>query len=547
MSLLSSRDDILIYTNAFAEAKSFHARMLSVQILMARPVLFLLSIHDVGTRKEPHHSLLAAGPVIPDNSKDCASTAYTGWPRTKMNRPIIFFFVAVLVGASLATMLWAPEGTRLLYSAYVVSIPLALATIFLRPFWGVLIILLVGGIWGPKVSLGIFNMYLYHWIILLTTLGLVLQGIVFRVEHQHHRAGLPNTRGMPLLAVGPMLSALISLPLASQYGYTIAIKHILFAGVLFCAYYIAINVMESWERVRIFLKVLLAGTSLTAIAALISGRFAAGDIGTSVLSNTNALGDYLVVPVILWIALLTYRVHLFRSWLVEASALSITLLAIMLSLSRSAWLGFGVGLAFVLLVARRIRLAIILSLMILVMLAALLATNLDAMERKMGSEGQWGIHYRIMKINLAMSMFAESPVVGNGPGSFEMKALESEERAIREHSTLECTYPYILAEYGIVGAIAWGWAFWLCVKLWLRLPKSRQDPARIIGNAIAAAIVCVLAIQVGENTVFFPKTNWIIGFLVGTCAALHYLPSTAGESWSRPPEPEASLLGHDHL
>jgi O-antigen ligase len=232
---------------------------------------------------------------------------------------------------------------------------------------------------------------------------------------------------------------------------------------------------------------------------------------------------------------------LFQSHLLEVAGVATMMTAVLHSASRSALLGLMCGLAAAFILARKVRLSILLSLGTLLALA-IFFVDLTAVEDKLGTGGASGIEYRLQKIEMAMEMFYASPVFGKGPGSFTTAAKNSGVRAIMEHTTLESTYPYILAEFGLFGLLCWSASLLLCYRRWRMLPRDKNDIRKVIGNAIIGGIICLLAVQIGENTLFFPKTNWIIGCMLGLLASLRFLPAwhrgglpagLAGESSNR--------------
>jgi O-antigen ligase len=141
-------------------------------------------------------------------------------------------------------------------------------------------------------------------------------------------------------------------------------------------------------------------------------------------------------------------------------------------------------------------------------------------------------------MELAWSMFRESPLVGGGPGAFEYTARHHPERWLHTHATLESMYPYVLANYGAIGVLAFLATLGICVGVWRGLPRRRGHPARTVGLAVVAAGIGLLAAQVGENTIFHPKINWTIGMLLGLLRVLRHpslreeRPDAGGGAWA---------------
>jgi O-antigen ligase len=146
------------------------------------------------------------------------------------------------------------------------------------------------------------------------------------------------------------------------------------------------------------------------------------------------------------------------------------------------------------------------------------------MFNKLGEGGSSGINYRLKKIEMAWDMFVDSPIVGNGPGSFLVKAKKRPEREIREHATLESTYPYIAAEFGLLGIICTLITFYIVWKMYTKIPDVKNDIRKKLAKVVMCMCFGVLVAQVGENTIFFPKINWLIGSYIGLLPVLRRLP-----------------------
>jgi len=432
-------------------------------------------------------------------------------------------FYLFLLGLGAALFLIAtPPGSRLQYGALGLSLPLMAGAILFRPYRAMILLVLFSGIWSPQISLGFANLYAHQWVILLATLGLVISGVfVSRITHGDNR----SRHGFPVIAAPPLIAFLASFSLApDKVG---AFKVFLYVGVLFCSYYIAANSLVSWRRVEQLLKAICIGSFLVALTA--SAKLLMGETpSTPVLSNTNALGGYIYIGLGIWIAMLNFGRHVTRSILFETIGVGLLLVTLIASLSRSAWLGFAGTVLMSLLIGRRFRVAFVISFFMAI--AIVMSSQIEqSAALKIGEEGKSGVDYRIRKIEIAWDMFKESPLVGNGPGSFSYMAETSDDPMLQRHSSLECTYPYILCEFGLIGFLAFLIVVYRCYLFWVSLPRERQHPKRIIGNIIACVLFGVLLVQVGENTLFFPKTNWLIGILLGILISLRHLPDSIEE------------------
>ena len=127
-----------------------------------------------------------------------------------------------------------------------------------------------------------------------------------------------------------------------------------------------------------------------------------------------------------------------------------------------------------------------------------------------------GAQYRIIKAKIAYDKFKENPILGNGLGSFHYEAQFSDVWAYRAHSTLENNYLLMLAEGGIIEFLAFLYLMIVLGRRAIFLLKRIKDPFLypiLLGSV--ASIISTLAAGMFEDTLFFPKNNWLIGMFMG--------------------------------
>ncbi|MFX0196942.1 MAG: O-antigen ligase family protein, partial [Candidatus Hodarchaeota archaeon] len=127
-----------------------------------------------------------------------------------------------------------------------------------------------------------------------------------------------------------------------------------------------------------------------------------------------------------------------------------------------------------------------------------------------------GAQYRIIKAKIAYEKFKKQPILGNGLGSFHYEAQFSEIWAYRAHSTLENNYLLMLAEGGVIEFLAFLYLIVTLGKKAIVLLKKVRDPFLfpvVLGSSIS--IISTLAAGMFEDTLFFPKNNWLTGMFMG--------------------------------
>jgi putative inorganic carbon (hco3(-)) transporter len=191
-----------------------------------------------------------------------------------------------------------------------------------------------------------------------------------------------------------------------------------------------------------------------------------------------------------------------------AVAAAVSVVGIYGSFSRGALLGLVV-LPLVFLGGRR---ALLLA--PLVALAVLVATPNLARER-FGTLTQEGgeVADRVDFWRTAVSLWADHPVFGVGPGGFEDAYAEARvpgKRFLPDTAFQPPPHAHnlalnLLAEQGVVGFVSFAVVFWLAVREGLRVRRSSEQWARIMGSALVASLLAFAVhnqfdVTLGEGT-----------------------------------------------
>ncbi len=181
------------------------------------------------------------------------------------------------------------------------------------------------------------------------------------------------------------------------------------------------------------------------------------------------------------------------------------------TLSRSAWFGCVVGILSLLVLKPR---APLFFLLFAIISGIFLLSPIH--KRVFEDISDPGAQYRVIKAKIAYEKFKEHPVFGNGLGSFHYEAQFSDIWAYRAHSTLENNYLVLLAEGGLIEFLAFLYLMIGLGKKGLSMLRRIQDPflyAVLLGSG--ASIISTMAAGLFEDTLFFPKNNWLIGIFMG--------------------------------
>lgn len=186
-------------------------------------------------------------------------------------------------------------------------------------------------------------------------------------------------------------------------------------------------------------------------------------------------------------------------------------ISVVFTFSRSAWVGVFAGILSLSVLKPRGRV----FLLVCGIIGAVFLFS-PVQDRIFKDISDPGAQYRIIKATIAYNKFKEHPILGNGLGSFHYEAQFSDIWAYRAHSTLENNYLLMLAEGGIVELFAFLYLIVTFGKKSIALLKRIRDPFLypiLLGSV--ASVISTLAAGMFEDTLFFPKNNWLIGMFMG--------------------------------
>ena len=113
-------------------------------------------------------------------------------------------------------------------------------------------------------------------------------------------------------------------------------------------------------------------------------------------------------------------------------------------------------------------------------------------------------------------MFKDRPILGHGPGGFQILAPTMEEWAIHAHSAVESMYMRMLAEGGIVQSLVF--ISLIIYATYLGITSIKILPPGFLHTAVIGSLAAFwagLGIGVGEDLLLFPMNNWLFGLYLG--------------------------------
>jgi O-antigen ligase len=392
-------------------------------------------------------------------------------------------------------------GPELRLGLIVLTAIVSFIIVFTKPIFGVYAVLVVSSSFSPTVRLGFANLYFHQWIILISLLASIASGLIS--ENFHVKAKSEIT--MPMIVfIGSLLLSVTHAP-----NMMIGVKSFLYIGVFIASYYLVLLSVSREEHIKRFTSLLIIATSVVCIISL---QYVGSErLGSMVLRNPNSFGNFLALVIPFCVSLLFLGKLSRGKRLVLGIFIILMLLNLIFTFSRSAWVGVFVGILSLIVLKPRASLLLILCAVI----GALLFVN-PIHKRIFKDISDAGAQYRIIKAKIAYDKFKEHPILGNGLGSFHYEAQFSDIWAYRAHSTLENNYLLMLAEGGIVEFLAF---LYLIIALGRRaivLVRKVKDPFLypiLLGSI--ASIISTLAAGMFEDTLFFPKNNWLIGMFMG--------------------------------
>lgn len=355
----------------------------------------------------------------------------------------------------------------------------------------------------------------------LQLVQLVTVAVAVLVALRRLAAGAGPLPLTPVMGIGVAFVAWLVPALPSALDQKLALREVVLYTVGMVTASVIVAACRNVRDVALVLGVLLAVVAV----GTVSTPFSAGEVrsqfggavvkgrATGIFTQPNQLGTFAATGTLIGVGVFFYL----RSWRLKAlvvGATGIALLALLLSLSRGAWIGFCFGIVVLLFKLPQARRALAVGFVPLLVLALSLgsfaSTNPQVEivgERLKSITGERNPYDDRPTIWAeAMREIQDDPVTGQGPGSFPVAST----RATSESRTTFADHAHNLvltwaAEDGLLAA---GLAALLAVVLAFRLRRV----VRLVPEAqgLVAGIAAALAAVVGQGTVDYTLRNSVI-------------------------------------
>ena len=186
--------------------------------------------------------------------------------------------------------------------------------------------------------------------------------------------------------------------------------------------------------------------------------------------HPNIFGGYLLVAILLMF-FLAYRSFKKKQsfWLLFSSALFSFVL--MITFSRSAWVGLFVGISFFLLVSflrkekfrKHIRSVIVVLLLTILGSAVVLNPYVGARFMPTSSSADHSVEERVSQYEFIDEIILAKPLLGHGPGSYSfVSEVVDFGKSVYDYQPIHNVLLLLLAEVGVVG---FGFLFWMLMEI----------------------------------------------------------------------------------
>lgn len=378
-----------------------------------------------------------------------------------------------------------------------------------------------------------------------TALALLTLHLLWRAREPAGRAGARWPLWPPLLAFSAVtiLSALLSGQVRASLE---ASKGLLLVATL----YVLVDALRTPAAANRFLVGLALAATVAAAVGLLQVGVCPGVDGPTVSPRWlyhrcdrahGFFSIYMTLAGVLSLVLLATLPRLLRGgrrlrWL--AGPWLVMLWGLVLTYTRGAWLGFGVGVLTIAATIRRSRWQLVAGLILLVAAGLVAPPVLRHRFLSIGDPEEAGLRERVLMWQSGIAMWRERPLLGVGPGGVkrEYSRYALPEAFKKQTSHVHNAPLQILVERGVLGLAAWLWVwaafFRKGIDVLQRLPEdATRERALVVGSL--AAIVGFLVGGLSEY-------NFGDSEVVMVAWAVMALPWLV-EEWERVPGPDPPL------
>lgn len=243
----------------------------------------------------------------------------------------------------------------------------------------------------------------------------------------------------------------------------------------------------------------------------------------SVFGNPNILGEYLIMALPLSIVMFFTNKGIFKKIIFVGTSGVITL-ALLMTFSRGAWLGFGIAFLMMVILFRKELIFLMIPAGVISMF--FLPDSIVNRILSIGNLGDSSNAYRIRVWKVALQMINDNFILGVGLGYLPFKV-----NFIKYIRTMNVYHSHNMfletfAEMGIGGILIMIFMLMLVLKnLYKIISEKTSWNSRLIGLGIMGSLTGILVNGLTENVLYLPRIIWTFWMIIGFSGVLIKLES----------------------
>lgn len=325
---------------------------------------------------------------------------------------------------------------------------------------------------------------------------LVFIGWIYKLARKKSKGVLRTPLDLPIIIF--VIIGFISIFNSSFLKQSLTVTPGFIAGILF-GYYLVFSNITDKKFLKKFVLVMVLGGTTTACIGIFQYLIWGTERTSATLANPNVLASYLAMMIPIVFSLLLYESKKSKKKLLLTFSLITMVICLILTRSRAGWLALVGAMSFLLLIEKKKRLAVGLTLIIIVV-ASILIPSVNARLRTIfdlivNKE-------RIYGAKSALQMIKDYPLTGIGVNTFyhvypQYQLPEAKEHLVHAHNI----FLQIGAEIGLFGVVTLLWLLIRVFKIgWEILRKAKDDYLRALAIGLLASLIAFLIDQEFDST-----------------------------------------------
>lgn len=394
-----------------------------------------------------------------------------------------------------------------------------------QPQWGIYFVILISAILDIKFRVAGLAVHLYGGLLIVTFFVIVLKKIMHRDFSM-----VWSKMTLPLI-IWSFVSLSTFFHVSNLFD---ALKEYLQLSFFFFSFYVIINVFETKSQLNKLLTIIQIGGTLGAIYGIL--QFFFGPLGIApnqdyflvgggrilgAFGNPNAYGNYLVLNIIIMTALALANENRWTQRY-QIAALLIMLLALLLTLSRGAWISLFVSLFVFFMFFEEGRGKVIL---ILFSLVTVLFTITYFTERllTLTDINSSTIGARLVIWDQAIESIYNNPLIGVGMGQFSASAVPFDSKTFNVAFNV---FLQVAVTTGLLGLLFFSWmliSYFRELLLIKKLLLHQDRTTRAIINGVIISFFAIMIHGMVDSIFNGIMNNWYIGLVMGIGLATYHV------------------------